>query len=771
MNRNESLGILTAVSKNAGAETILGAIKASLEAAINKGRLSERYLERAVPLLRRVLNHPRASEEARIHASEAISLLEGKAAPGDILARLRTDASRLATANNLAAEVSPAIMETGKDASQSPEGVRVPGVPSAEILPANSGLMGEAHRLAEARRAPLHSDDVLRAMDARFPYDRPAPISRDLKVLCDELSVYMELDEILAQAEDASDPLKIGADHRIRLMKEVPDGPEPLWFRQLRWRCQIDLFFLARAVCGKRFTNYTHRPLCEHLVLKNPNLSIAEQDEVKDRLTMCFRGFFKSTASILDCVQWIIDFPNDIRVVILTSTLKLAKRFIGELKQYFMCPKGAQPTTFQMLFPEFVVLPEEHGPVNEFTIKGRRSVLKDPTAWAASIGSDDIGSHCDLLIFDDAESAENSATAETLETLAYKVNMARMLVDPGGFRSWIGTPYALNDIYFQMRNNIEGLKFFYKPVMAAKPQYASKDQADWTEEDVVLAFPERLPWKVIQAAKREDPGVFQSQYMLNPSGSNVPTFSLELLQAATVRDSDIPIDPLVHYAIWDLAYTLGRKSDSSVGVTASQCLTDGRVYVREIIQEKFLPEDQAEAIVDSYARHRHKVVIIEGSLGAENLRPTIERLARERGIQHIPLFFLPVNNRRNAKGGRVAALEPLLRSGRLLFSNAISCLTELYEQFHFFGTARHDDLPDCIGLLFESGYISQIPVPHSPDAMRRIQQAEQIIREHALYEHIFGTPKESPLAETPIQPEFDESEIYDPYAIPGMGGR
>lgn len=621
--------------------------------------------------------------------------------------------------------------------------------------------------------AQLTTTDLLKALDARLPYSCPPKPYRDLGELREELALLMEYDEIVAQAEDASDPLRIAALHRIELMKSIPLGPEPEWFRALRFRAQIDLYFLGR-VCGKRFTNSLHRPMLEHFVLKNPYKSIEDQSRVKDRLTMCFRGMFKSTASVLNCVQWVICFPNDIRIMILTSTLKLARKFISELKQYFIKAKNAQPTVFQTLFPEFVVQPQEHGAANEFTVNNRKSALKEPTAFAESIGSDAVGSHVDLAIFDDAESSENSATSEALENLNYKISMAKFLVDPGGFRDYIGTPYAANDVYAQLRNSVEGLQVFHKPVMEVKPQYSSVELRDLTEDQVVLAFPERMTWSVIKSAMRENIGVFQSQYMLNPSGENIPTFPIELLRGQTIKASDIPTDANSNYAIWDFAYSIGIKSDSSVGATVSQA-PDGRAYVREVIHEKFLPEDLAEAVVECYMRYRHKIVIIEASLGAENLRPSIERIARLHGIEHIPLFFLKVQTKKNAKVGRIASLEPLLRSQRLMFSDEISCLSDLYEQFSYFGSASHDDIPDAIALLFESGYINQQPYRLEGDALRRTRTIEKVMQDAEIYARYFGStgPAEPPISEQSLEPEWNNPP-EDIYAVPGMsriGGR
>jgi predicted phage terminase large subunit-like protein len=746
---NKALEILDSVSRAAGYQTLLDAVSESLSVTVAKEKqISYRHAEKLIPILNRILKHSKCTETDRIRILECRTLVQSKADIQNVLAAFRMNSERVAVAKSL---------EDNKLSITTDERVEVKHDES--IVASKSGLLEEAQRLADARKAPLHTDDLLRAMDQRFPYTRPTSPYRDLSELREELAVYLELDEVLSQAEDDSDPLKIGALHRIRLMKEVPDGPEPLWFRQIRWRAQIDLFFLARAVCGKSVTNYAHRALCEHFVLKNPHLRIEDQSSVKNRLTMCHRGFYKSTISILDAVQWITDFPNDIRIIILTSTLKLAKRFIGELSNYFVKAKNAQATVFQKLFPEFVIAPEERGLSTEFTIRDRKSSLKDPTAWAASETSEEVGSHCDLLILDDVETPKNTATPETLEGLIYRVGMVKMLVDPGGYSSTIGTPSCLNDLYDQMRRNVEGLKIFYKPVMTIKPEVSLKEEKDITESDVDIAFPERFTWSVIQHVKRENAAVFQSQYMLRPSGDSLPNFTLDLLQARTVKRENIPAS-LVNYQIWDLAYSLGAKSDSTVGVNIGQDVGSGTAFVTEIIQEKFRPEDSAEAMVDLYVRTRPKVVIIEDSLGAQNLRPTIERVAFQRGVSDIPLFFMVPSRAKNAKRTRISLLEPLIRSGLLQFSDDLSCLTELYEQFCFFGsTSHHDDLPDAIAMAFESGYLSRSPAKLQGDALERTRQVEKILREKDIYDRIFGPMADPPPTQLPIVEEWDNPPV------------
>src|SRR5580704_4566139 len=249
MNVNQSLSIVSNISKAAAPETIMASLESSIRAAAAKDSLSNRWIRIAVPFLHRVSRHKRATENQRVQVAEILSMVQAKATPSEIIARVfDVDAERLTSLPELPTEpVSPVDTisppsEVILTAASEVETVPVDDLiklfasaPAAEIVPASSGLFDEAKAIAIELRIPLHTDHVLMAMDRRFPYTKIIEATRDLVGLRDELAVYMELDSILVLSEDASDPLRIAAEHRIKLMKEVPNGPEPVWFRQIRW--------------------------------------------------------------------------------------------------------------------------------------------------------------------------------------------------------------------------------------------------------------------------------------------------------------------------------------------------------------------------------------------------------------------------------------------------------------------------------------------------------------------------------------------------------
>lgn len=752
---NKAVEIIDAMRDAPSFATMISTIQRATVASSGQGKFSARTVEKLIPLLRAASRHSQCPQQDKIKFAEMVRMVQSGAAPKAVLDIFDTEGTRVEAAKKL---TQVELVNTEKrDQSQD----------NVPVEASQSGLYEEALAFTRSRGADavFSVEDVLHAMDQRFPYAKPSGIFRPLSEVREELAVYMELDEILAKTTEL-DPYGIAARHRIKMTEEqVLAGPEPLFFRQIRWRCQTDLFFLARAICGKRFTNYTHRRMVEHLVLKNPLLPIQEQDETKDRLTMSPRGSFKSTISVLDILQWIIGFPNDIRIMVVTSVTKLAKRFVGELKQYLIKAKDSEPTLFQMLFPEFVVPPSEDGRGSEYTVKNRKSGLKDPTLWAASVTSDEVGGHVDVLVFDDAQSVENCGTPETMENLLYKVSMLKALVDPGGYRQYIGTPLAPGDLYFSMKNNLDGLKVLYEPAMIRKPDSLSKNEEDCEEEDFTLLFPERLTWSFLQAAKKENLGVYRSQYLLDPRGVTEVTFPIELLVNQTIDQGQIP-DHVTHAIAFDLAYSQGPQADETVGAVAAIDI-QGRTFIKKIIHGKFTPTEIADEIVSAFIEFHPLQIVIEASNGAMILESIIRQMAERRNVtEHIPLNFLKVNNKRGAKVSRISVLETLLKRSLLFFANDIDCLDELYKQFTEFGVTRHDDLPDAISLLFASGAAKLVAAPPDPAVQQQIL-ADQSYR--AFHDMIFP---ETPIAqEVKLEEQFYEPVLEDPYAVPGMPSR
>jgi predicted phage terminase large subunit-like protein len=550
----------------------------------------------------------------------------------------------------------------------------------------------------------------------------------------------------------------------------------------LRFMCRTNLLFLGREIFNKDFTFLTHAPVCNFFVQKDPSKKIEEQDETKERLLLYPRGSFKSTINVVDCVQWFINLPN-IRILILTAESGLAVAFIGELKNYFLVPDNADGTIFQKLFPEWNLTRKNEGIEDEFICPCRTvgdEKKRDPSAWASSILSNLPGWHCDLMKGDDVVNDKNTDTSMLVVKVIRKINYAESLVDPGGYKDLLGTPYAPGDLYAHTVESVlhpGDLKVLITPARWLRPEMIHKDERDCTPADYELLFEKdktgrvKLDHKFLDRKKKKDIAVYLSQYMLSTAGTRKIKFTVDLMLQRTVGLNAIP-HQLQYYIIWDFAYAVNQKNDYSVGAVVGLDI-ENRVYVVEIFRDHYLDNDLAKEIASSFQKYHPRLVLIENSNGAQFLERSIRQYALEAGTEYIPLDFFKVDRSPNAKASRVGALQPLLYGGQLFFLNTISCLEDLYKEFKDFGTSLHDDIPDTISHIHRI-----IPTgttePGGPGGRDRQKEFDRILREKDFYDLIFGQGDYAPgTNELPIVPEPGTGdtageELYDPYTPIGF---
>lgn len=572
--------------------------------------------------------------------------------------------------------------------------------------------------------------------------------------------------------------------------------------------CKTNGMFLGREVLNRDFTFYTHGPMFDFFVQKNPSLSVAQQDpQHKIRLLEMPRGSFKSVGDGIDCVQWIITIP-DIRIMFLTASLGLAKEFVGEIKNYFTIsdevktnPENVDMTPFQFLFGadlrferpkrmgqfqrlNFLIPEGKEGKETEFICPARTrgdQAKKEVTIWAGSVGAGKVGKHCDVMKPDDAIDEKNTDTPKLIAKTKKRIGMASKLVDPGGYKDNIGTPYAPTDYYNHIRLNVADTLVLIRPAKWLKRDANGAtaiergvSEKDLREQDWSLLFPvdkygvEKLSYRQLQAFQEEDPEGFPSQYMLDPHGYKKVSFPEELLQQQIITTAQMPEEKMACYILWDLADTQTDQSDYSVG-TVLMVDRENRGYVVEIFRDRYTYDELCRVIAKSNHDYKPLQIVVENARGAEKLKGSMIQAARDLGDKTIPLNFVKVTNVKAAKAIRIGKLQPRLRDRRLFFLNTISCLEDLIVEFRDFGSAAHDDIPDSIGLC-ENVLPDVRMAPVDPDAERR---AQQILNEKMFFERMYEGPEQ--YIETPIDPLPEDNsgnndDLWDPFSA-GPGTR
>jgi len=606
--------------------------------------------------------------------------------------------------------------------------------------------------------------------------NRPAPFRQQVKIraikfeddsLGPDLKVSVNIDPSqLTYTTLKGDVINLG------LMFEAN---EILSFRRwldLRAKARKDLFWLGRLlncdfyhdthqmVCdmfvkkdfdGLYFDGYTKREMQEGMI--GAQTRFANDGVTPTRVALIFapRSGYKSTIDGIDAVQWMLNSP-DIRIMFMTSVKNLAKQFMMEIKSYFYLPKKGIPTTFQILFPEYILTGIEGKSKEPFMCPAQVFLSKEPHVWITSLDASSVGSRCDIRKLDDIVEDKNSCEDELRASLIEKVRATNNLVEKWGFTDVIGTRYFTKDWYgWRMskdENGNEPAPYSYLSISAWTPKPAHKSAYEQllkmpdgmfsvTEQMVDLWFPSKLSFSWLRTLLKESKERGFKNQQLNIATDPkeldvfVNNFDLEGMRASTYALSAAPKEMEV-IQTWDISYSDNRTSDYSVGATLG-VYTDKHkqlaVVVLDVVYDKWKSSELASQMLAFYDKHKAVVtkVYIEEANGVGFLLGNIKNLAKIRGsaFEHY-MRPRPVNIKPNAKQNRIKDLEFLHANGRLFFVSG-AWTDELYKQFIDYNgkksnNYRKDDIPDAISL----GVISHLP----PTALQYDPDPKEVEKEY-----------------------------------------
>ena len=537
----------------------------------------------------------------------------------------------------------------------------------------------------------------------------------------------------------------------------------------LRHRCQTDGFWLAKEILGYRYFSKCHEELFStpeqegFFTLKDPSKSFKEWADadkgLHDRLLFLPRGGFKSTADIVDVIQYFLCWSS-IRVNIMTGTVSLAEEFTGVIKGHFtLTPledkdkktwtgpfQPGLPKSFdegdldgklrlvQILFPEHCE--PKPGEQPEWTTPARTADVAGPTIRATSLDKNTTGTHCDVLKIDDGTTAENTNNAERIKEVNKKISMARKLCEPYGYKDRIGTPYHANDNLtstvkdeeIRFRNGQPALvKVLMHPVGIIKPGYEDLTPDLLQDHMIDLWFPERLTVDYLkkeyaEAVKTNDTATFYSQFFLDLNKSFETKFRRELMVARTV---DTCPQSGMTFEAWDLAYSEQKGAKYTVGIAG--LFTMQGIYIVDMVRGRF-SEYELPAVMANFAhKWKPRRVAVEDSMGARWLNAEIRR-EQERLRIHVPFEFVNLGkgSKANSKEVKAKPAVRLLGDGRLYFWKAMSGLEELYNELEAFPKGTYTDIVCSLSLLVNhfSAFADTSPVPQTTvtDSMERLRR-------------------------------------------------
>jgi predicted phage terminase large subunit-like protein len=488
---------------------------------------------------------------------------------------------------------------------------------------------------------------------------------------------------------------------------------------KLRALLKTDKMALAHAL-GYDFQEDVHKDLFDTYVKFDPSKPYFEQDPQKHRLILWSRAFYKTTSTIVEMVQTILNFP-DVSLMIMQSTVPKSKELLAQVRGHF---DGTNLNSkLRDFFPEFCR--DRMGNAMAFTVPNRVRSRKDPTVFVASPRSSKAGLHPDAGFFDDLVTEQNYRNPELLKNTIEAFSHYTPLINNGGYFYVTGTRYAFGDLYEHIiRTNTAGR--WKITVKGCWPEDAHGNRAGESNfpprkltkgpragESIGISTDELL------AIQRDNPETFAAQYLNRPIAAGRQTFTEPLLLGAVIpKDTTAAIGPCV--LLVDLAS--GRNADSDKSVVLCGRQINGAPAVTDLRSGQWTTLQIAQSILEMALLHRPAKVLVEGAAGSTYFIDYVNMIAKDKGIA---LFVEPlkVSNQKDAKYLRISAVEGAIKTGRLKFMANLPGWNDLVQQFVEFPRGRHDDEIDTVSMLvqFYSNQISNFePInPRLPFFLQR----------------------------------------------------
>jgi hypothetical protein len=569
-------------------------------------------------------------------------------------------------------------------------------------------------------------------------------------------------------------------------------------FLPIRHNCKTDCFYLGKEILEKDFAQL-HREWSDFFPKFDPDTLppeynqraaikwlASQTDTTKNFLLMASRSSFKSSWSHIWLLTLILCLP-DIRILLVSETRPLAKDFLGVIRSYFERVPG-QESRFLHLFPEFAIS-EDDGTKLTLEVPMRR--LKLPQSIeSTSMESSSTGRRADVILFDDPISITSCGNDVQIAASVRKFDSICKLREAGaGIVGMLGTPWASKDLYSQVieRNDKDPNKPWairIDPAWTRKPHAVATKLRDLEEDDVVLAFPEKLTWKFLQSELRQNEAFFQSQNLIEwPTEEDADTkvtFTEDDLRSHTKHPDFFAQMPMIETVMSvDQAFSKSRFADFSCIATIQLRKNKGRTIavVTDVILDRLKQSELADVIVEACIKHRPTRVVVEKDGPWEALMQAIKRAALLRGFV-LPYFIWRESNpgnKQDAKAKRIKGLEPMIPSGELWFYSSYEWNEAVIAQFVKFdgitksNSSRKDDAPDAVAIGIEQFFPKTIgdedeeDIKTQEERERQQKAAQDAADLRKYYEHMHGTsPLDTSTRASQWSPRQEQAPVPTP---------
>lgn len=359
---------------------------------------------------------------------------------------------------------------------------------------------------------------------------------------------------------------------------------------------------------------------------------------------------------------------------------------------------------YRALFPD--VLPGTPWGQDSWNVKRPGSGDKDVTFKAAGVGGDVIGRRCDLLILDDVNDEDNSATDHQRQKVNNWVGTtAKSRVVPTGRTICIMTRWHEEDLASWCRK--AGFTIVHVPALSDGPDvYATiKRYSPDTGRDELLGrmlvhengpalWPERWsPARLLQRRIEIGPARFAQMYQGHPVPAGGAIFKEEWWRYWSALP---PLSLIVQTA--DTAFQDKQTADYSV-IQTWALGRDGRMYLLDEWRDRVTFPDLKKKAYEQYKKWKPSQFIVEDRASGQSLIQELR--SPSDGNPAIPV--IAVKDKNKDKVARANAVTGYFESGlvRIPREDRYSWVSDWKSEMQYFPAGAKDDRIDAAVMAVE----------------------------------------------------------------------
>jgi len=404
--------------------------------------------------------------------------------------------------------------------------------------------------------------------------------------------------------------------------------------------------------------------------------------------------------------------------------------------------------------------------------------LPQPAAHAIGMDSSAQGLRANIVLVDDPISVLTVANEPQRQASLEKYLMLKNVRERDGLAFLVGTPYHPQDLFktiidLNEKDSDGSFRYRIDPAFTVKPHAKTWPLQGLGPEDVDLLFEEQLPFNELKRSLKSNQRFFESQQLcrfVEIEETVKLNFDRAMLTKCIIPNASVPLEGTV-YIFGDTAVSTSARADNSALAVCKLGLNpegEKTIYVLDMVVGRFRGSELALQLVELTKKWSPHSVTLEKPLTWDLLAGEVSRLGQKYQV-HVPIFWSPVSNVKNAKLMRLKGLEITMNAGFFKFVSGLY-LEILFNELErlsgdhtssYRSTTKRDDQADALSIAQK--FLLPASASNSEQAkeneeLRELQRKQALM--HLSYQHYFGSPPQQ-LPEPSAPVEQDPGHPFD----------